>query len=410
MYRVIASDTFESIARKQYGDEKQAIRIATANPGVAEPLTAGTALSIPTLPDAPSDRAQEQPSGSDSEVAVLIDGQRFRYWENIRITRAVDAVDTLEITAPFQADKQAFRDTFRPFSYKQVRVTVAGKTLFTGTMVGVTPTLENNRRTLGVSAYSLPGVLNDCTLPASTYDKQGVETDKQGLKEIATTMASPFGLGVVFDAEQGAPFERVAVDTTERVLAYLTKLAQQRNLIISSTPTGQLLFQQSVKAGNPVAILSQGSSPVLQVTPFFSPQEYYSHVTGIDPVLVGQKGSQFTVKNARLQGVVRPTTFKAPDVAGGGVKAAVEAKAGRMFANMVSYTLELPTWRDPQGELWAPNTTVKLQAPGAMIYTSYEFVIRSVEFNRSNSETAKLNLVLPGAFSGETPETLPWDE
>lgn len=406
-YTVLTGDTFEKIARKQYGDEQQAGLVSAANPGVIEPLVVGTSLALPDQPNAPKDVPQQAQTDNENEVAVLIDGERFRFWENIRITRSIDSMDVLEFTAPFEPDLQEFRKTFRPFSYSPLTVTVGGGPLFTGTMVAVTPSVDAKRRILEVGAYSLPGVLDDCTPPASAYP---IEFSNQGLQEIAATMASHFGLAVQFDADQGAVFELVAADVDERVLRFLAKLAKQRNLIISSTPTGKLLCQQSVSAGKPVAVLSQGSSPVLSVTPAFRPQKYYSHVTGIDPVIVGLKGSQFTVKNEHLQAVVRPITFKTPDTSGG-VKASVDAKAGRMFGAMASYTLELSTWRDPSGDLWAPNTTLKLQASGAMIYTPYEFVIRSVEFSKeSSSETARLNLVIPGAFSGQIPEALPWDE
>jgi prophage tail gpP-like protein/phage tail protein X len=407
-YLVIAGDTFETIARKQYGDETQAILISSANPGASVPLVVGTSLTIPDQPNAPKDVLQQAQSGSENEVAVLIDGVRFRFWESIRITRSMDAMDLIEFTAPFEPDQATYRETFRPFSYKPVVVTVGGVPLFTGTMMGVSPILEGNRRTVGITAYSSPGVLGDCTPPASAYP---LEFNGQGLQEIATTLAGHFGLAVEFTSDQGAIFERVAAKVDQKVLGFLAKLAQQRNLVISSTPAGQLLFQQSVDTGSPVAVLAQGTGPVLAIEPNFNAQGYYSHVTGLDPVLVGLKGSQFTVKNERLEGVVRPFTFKTPDTGGGSVKAAVDAKAGRMFAGVASYSVALSTWRDPSGDLWAPNTTIKLQAPGAMIYNSYEFVIRSVEFTRdNNSETARLNLVLPGAFSGQLPETLPWDE
>jgi prophage tail gpP-like protein len=82
-----------------------------------------------------------------------------------------------------------------------------------------------------------------------------------------------------------------------------------------------------------------------------------------------------------------------------------------MFASMAAYTVEnLPTWRDPRGQLWAPNTTLRLIAPSAMIYTEQEFLIRDVVLRQDDeSLTASLGLALPGAFSGETPESLPWD-
>jgi prophage tail gpP-like protein/phage tail protein X len=406
-YRVIAGDTFESIARKKYGTEKEADSINRANPGVSKPLTAGTVLTVPTLPDSPQDTLSRAPAATDDEVAILIDGQRFRFWNRVRVTRSIDTMDTVEFGAPFDADAPGFRETFRPFSFKPVVITVGGTPLFTGTMVAVSPAVENSQKIVSVSGYSLPGVLNDCTSPASTYP---LEFNNQGLRDISAALASPFGIAVEFQADQGAIFERVASEPGKKVLAFLTELAKQRNLIISSTTRGKLLFSQSIETGTPVARLQQGGAPVMAVTPFFSPQEYYSHITGIEPVIVGLAGSQFTVKNPRLQGVTRPITFNAPDTLDADVKGAVEAKAGRMFGNMASYSVRVATWRDPQGNLWEPNTIVKLQAPEAMIYNEYAFVIRSVEFEREGrKETATLNLVIPGSFSGKVPESLPWE-
>lgn len=407
-YNVITGDTFESIARKKYGTEKEADRIARANPGVAEPLTGGTVLTVPVLPSAPQNLQQQAQAATDDEVAILIDGKRFRYWDKVRIIRAIDTMDIVEFGAPFDSEAPNFRDTFRPFSFKTIVVTVGGTPLFTGTMIAVNPVIENTQKIVSVSGYSLPGVLNDCTSPASSFP---LEFDKQGLREIANTLAAPFGVTVEFEADQGAIFERVANEPGKKVLAFLTELAKQRNLIISSSSRGSLVFLQSIESGTPVARLQQGASPVLSVTPFFSPQEYYSHITGMEPVVVGLEGSQFTVKNPRLQGVTRPLTFKAPDTLNADVKAAVEAKAGRMFGSMASYSITVATWRDSFGNLWEPNTSIKLTAPDAMIYNEYEFIIRSVEFNRDRAtETATLNLVIPGSFSGKIPESLPWDD
>lgn len=407
-YSVITGDTFESISRKKYGTEKEADLIARANPGVAEPLTGGTTLTVPVLPDSPQNIQQAAGSSTEDEVAILIDGKRFRFWDTVRITRAIDTMDTVEFGAPFDAEAPGFKDTFRPFSFKTVVITVGGSPLFTGTMVTVNPVIENARKIVSVSGYSLPGVLNDCTSPASSFP---LEFDNQGLREIATALVAPFGISVEFLADQGAVFERVASEPGKKVLAFLTELAKQRNLIISSSSRGKLVFLQSSESGQPVARLQQGSAPVLSVTPLFNPQEYYSHITGIEPVVVGLPGSQFTVKNPRLEGVTRPFTFNAPDTLDADVKAAVEAKAGRMFGNMASYSVRVATWRDPSGNLWEPNTPIKLLAPDAMIYSEYEFTIRSIEFSRDRAtETATLNLVIPGSFSGKIPGALPWDE
>lgn len=407
-YNVITGDTFESISRKKYGTQNEAQRIANANPGAAQPLVAGVTLIIPILPDAPQNLRQSASSVTPDEVAVLIQGSRFRFWNEIRITRSIDTMDTVEFGAPFDSQAPGFRESFRPFSFKPVVITVGGSALFTGTMVAVSPVVENGQKIVSVSGYSLPGVLNDCTPPASAFP---LEFNELGLQEIATSLAAPFGISVEFKADQGPIFERVACEPGQRVLTFLTELAKQRNLIISSSPLGALVFLQSSQGGGSVANFAQGSAPLLSVTPFFSPQEYYSHITGIEPVIVGLEGSQFTVKNPRLLGVIRPLTFKAPDTEDSDVLATVEAKAGRMFANMVSYSIRLATWRDPSGDLWQPNTAIKLIAPDAMIYKEYEFIIRSIQFEQdSKTQTATLNLVMPGAFSGKIPESLPWDD
>jgi prophage tail gpP-like protein len=108
---------------------------------------------------------------------------------------------------------------------------------------------------------------------------------------------------------------------------------------------------------------------------------------------------------------MRPLTFTAPDTMDADIVAAVESKAGRMFANMVSYEVRVATWRDPGGKLWEPGASLTLTAPDAMIYSEYEFIIKTVEFSRdSKTKAAILTLIIPGTFSGKIPEALPWDE
>ena len=406
-YKIITGDTFESIARKKYGTEIEAIRIANANPGVVEPLTPGVEISIPDLPEAPKNVQQRAASATIDEVSILINNNRFRFWDSVRITRSIDTMDTIEFGAPFTHDIPGFKETFRPFSYQSIIATVGGDPIFTGTMLTPVPVLENKRKIISVSGYSLPGVLNDCTSPASAYP---LEFDGQGLQEIIKTLVDPFGIAVDFVGDQGAIFERVASEPGKKVLSFIIELAKQRNLIVASTPGGKLIIWNSDTTGVPVANLEQGNSPVLSVTPFFKDQDYYSHVTGIEPVVVGLAGSQFTVKNSRLPGVIRPHTFNAPDTINSTLKSAVDAKAGRMFGNMVSYSVRVDTWRDSNGNLWEPNTTINLIAPDAMIYNNYAFIIRSIEFETdSKTQTATLNIVLPGSFSGEIPNNLPWD-
>ena len=119
-YSVVAGDTFELIARKKYGTETESSRIARANPGVVEPLTAGVILVIPDIPDTPQNLQQQTTTDNKNEIAILIDGKRFRFWQSVVIKRSLDAMDVVQIDAPFNADSLEFRDAFRPFAYKKI--------------------------------------------------------------------------------------------------------------------------------------------------------------------------------------------------------------------------------------------------------------------------------------------------
>lgn len=406
-YSVVSGDTFDAISRKIYGTAQEGGRIARTNPGANEPLSPGVTLSIPVIPDAPKNIQQRIDTADIDETAILINGVRFRFWESVRIVRSLDGIDTVEFSAPFDFNAPGFKDIFRPVSYKSVDVTIGGNSFFTGTMIPIDPLLGNIQKTISVGCYSLPGVLNDCTPPASVFS---LEFNGQGLKDIMTSMVEPFGIAIDFRVNQGPVFEQVASATGKKILAFFIELAQQRNLILTNSKRGELVVWQSIEPGNPVAKLRQGESPLLSVTPLFNPQNYYSHITGINPEDIGLNGSQYTVKNPHLSGIVRPLTFEAPDTDDSTIKAAVEAKMGRMFGDLVSYSISVDTWRDFKGNLWEPNTTITLFAPNAMIYTEYEFIIRSIEFRKDKTtKTATLNVVLPGSFSGKIPETLPWD-
>jgi len=400
-------DTFESLSRQNYGSENYASNIQKANPGVSEPLPIGNKLLIPDVPTAPQNKVKPLGSNIENECVMRIQGARFRYWNDLKITRSIDQMDVIQFSVPWDSDSKLLRDFFAPFSYKETTIEVGSQILFTGTIVSVV-TVLSDKKILNVSAYSKPGVLNDCTPSSSSFP---LEFNGLGLKEIAKSICEPFGLSVEFEGDAGAVFDQVSCESGKKALSFLIDLAKRRNFVISSTSDGKLLFWKAIETGEAVANLKQGESPLLSVTPSFSEQDFYSSITGIDSVSIGALGSQFTVQNTRVQGYLRPLTFTVNDVDDVTVQTAVENKAGRMYGNAVQYSVSVATWRDSSGNLWEPNTMISVEAKDAMIYNQYKFVIRSINFKKdSKKQTATLDLVLVGCFSGKIPESLPWEE
>jgi prophage tail gpP-like protein len=356
---------------------------------------------------------------TDDAVTITIGEREWKHWDSLELHLSLDSHATAGFNAPFEPDRSAFRDTFRPFSFKEVVIRVGGERLFTGTLVEVTPNLDAGARTVTVSCYSKAAVLEDCCPPASMGP---IEANGLTLRQIAERLAAPFGIEVAMTAAEGSPFKRVKsrqhssnnqAEQDQSVQDFLLDLARQRGLVISSDPDGALLFQRSVAPGHPVVRLVEGVPPLTSVTPTFSPQSYFDEITGFTSAKRGRIGSKYTERVERLSGgALRTLSFKLDDIEKADAVGAVRAKMARMFAHIVKYVVSVPVWRDPQGILFRPNTTLLLQAPGAMVYHETELLIRDVYLKASARErTASLGLVLPGAFSGEQPPLpLPWED
>ena len=413
IYTTLPGDTFNLIARKNYGTDVDADRIKRANPGLKEPLIAGLKIIIPSLVDAPSDLTQRSSPENVNQVDLFVNIKHFSQWFDIEITRSLDAISTLSFTSVFSSDNLEFLKRFKPFSYHEVRLSIGDDDVFKGILLNPTPSLDDKSITINVTAYSIPGVLQDCSIPASAYP---MEFNNQTLREIAQQVTDPFGIKVEFIDDAGAVFEKVASEPQTSVLQFLSGLAAQRNLLISSSDDGNLIFRKSVLPGTPVATFNEGVSPLVSVKPNFDAQKYYSHITALESVKIGLDGSQLTLKNELFHDsgarplYVRPFSYKAMDTKNADLDAALATKMGRMFGNTISFDVLVTTWRDLAGNLWKPNTTILLEAPSAYVSSKYEFTIRSVRLSKSaNNETALLKCVFPGAFRGEIPETLPWD-
>lgn len=339
-----------------------------------------------------------------NEVAILVEGERFRFWQSAEINLSMDSIDTFSFSAPFEPSIQKYRDVFKPLSFKPVQVYVGGELIINGTMTSINPAVSNNSRVFSVGGYSLPGVLNDCDFPAEEYP---IEFNNLGLQDIAETAAKIFGLETQFDAPPGDVFERVAAEPGEKVLQFLIKLAQQRNLLIGNTLEGKLLFLQSTQESSGVS-LKEGKLPFLGGAPNYAAQQYFSSITGLAPTTSSKNADDFTAENPFLEDI-RPNVFKITDAVSADVQSTVNSKIGRMFASAIPVPVTVYGWKVPDGDLWKPNMKIKLQSDGMMIYNETEFLIRSVSLSRATSDQATLNLVLPEAFEGKIPESLPWE-
>lgn len=342
-------------------------------------------------------------------VAITLDsGESYGRWSEVELVRGLDCYTAVSLSGPFDHQRQEVRRAFQPLSFPAVTVTVGDELVLTGYVKDVAPSVDAGMSSVGVTAYSIAHELTEiCADPLLLpLEFNGLDLRQIAAKLVTTTI----GIESVFEGKPGAVFSRVRAEPDSAIHSFLVDLAVQRGFVLTDTPSGGLLFRAEAKPGAPVARLE--GQPLVKVTATFDPTSWYSNITGRSSRKAGKKGARYSEFNP----LYRPThprhyTLRIGDTENADVPRAARAAIGRMVASVVSYTIEdLPTWRDPTGALWTPNTTLTLLAPEAMIYRETELVVRRVTLKQTaEAETATLEVTLPGTFGGKLPEALPWD-
>lgn len=343
------------------------------------------------------------------KVAITLDsGARFGAWSEVEIALSLDGYTALSVSGPFDHARPEVRRAFQPLAFPRVTVTIADELVLTGHVKDVAPSMESTSTSVGVTAYSTAHALTEiCPGP----EMLPLEYNGLDLRQIADRLVTPaIGEASTFDGPLGAVFSRVRCEPEATIHSFIVELALQRGFVLADEPSGALRFRSERAPGTPVARLR--GRPLVRVSATFDPSSWFSTVTGRASRKAGADGSRFTEPNPLYRAAhPRPYTMRLGDTESADVPRAVRAAVGRMVASVVSYTLDdVPTWRDPAGKLWAPNTTVTVLAPEAMIYRETELLVRTVRLKQTpEAETATLGLVLPGTFGGRVPEGMPWD-
>lgn len=337
-------------------------------------------------------------------VSILIDGKRFEQWESVNLNLSLDSIDTFGIATPFQAYNQEFREQFHPLSYKSLEIRLNDDPILVGVLAPKAATLSEKTASLG--GYSRPGLLNDLPVP---FDKYPLEFKNQDLQRIAQQLGAIYDVSVSLSTPIGAPFERVSPEPTQKILEFLTELAKKRAVLLSNTLNGELRFFNPGSSGTTTP-LRQGEIPLLNAKIDIDEQNYFTSVTGLGAAQAGRDPEAFTVPLPALPGVNRPFVYTVSDATGAELEAAVKFKAGRIFANAIKISADVLGWRGADQRVWSPGDFILLWAPNIWLYNETKLRIRTISLSQSASdETASLDLVFPGAYSGQIPTSLPWN-
>jgi prophage tail gpP-like protein len=422
VHKVIAGDTLGSIAVRYLGSSSKWGKITSANPQLANrrkavdgsPLIyAGDDLIIP------EDETTVRPSSvetetvvltdSEQDIAIKIDGKKYTGFTGYDLDLSYDSFDTFSFSAPYSEAMTKLRDAIVPFAFKSCEVYYDGVLVLKGTLLTPDPELTDKSGEITLQGYPLCGALNDCMIPPTKYPLECMGINMKGIADAA---CEPYSIPVKFDGDIGPDFTEVSIEPTDKIMDFLTRLAKQRNLLFTNTEKGELLFF-TARQGKAAVSFSEGNPPLLSIKPKFSPQEFYSHITGFTKTDAEYPSYSYTLENKYLinKGILRHHSITVDDAENeSDLENAVKAYAGRMFADCVSYEIECDGHHNTDGERFKKGMTVCVSAPTAMITKETNFLCRNVKLSRTiEGKTSTLSIVLPGSYTGELPEAFPWE-
>lgn len=334
-----------------------------------------------------------------STVILQVDGQRFEGWKSVNIQRGIEQLaGAFELTC---ADRWALQGQPLPvLKGKRCLVTIDGVTVIDGWIDGAPPRYSARGHDLIIRGRDATADLVDS---CATTDGGGWVG--RSLRQIAVSLAKPFGITVTVDAvaakDADQPFLYQHLQIGETIGEALGRLARIRGVLLISDARGGLLI---TRAGNGRArtMLRLGDN-VLEATGDDSDIERFNEYrvigqareTDLNPGATAQQIGKSVFDNSIRRGrllIIDPVD--AADIRGCSQLAAWTRSNRRARAERVTYTVR--GWIDG-GRPWQPNTLVHVQDEWARF--NGEYLIAAVTHTLDQrGELSSIEVVPPAAY------------
>lgn len=387
-------ETPESIAAKTYGDSFYSATISNSNEEVVE----GETIILPEIPQALNTRTLNNTpiNKQKDQLTVMIESREINL-ESFNLVRSIDAgAYGWQGVYPWipELDNE-IDDLLLPYKYPNYQIFIGEELISSGLLYNVGPSLTDTGRVKNLGGFSYTADTIDSTIKPP-YEKNNVT-----LEQRANELLQPVGIAVEIenDISTGGKFDRITANPTDTIFSHLVKLATQRGFLISSNPTGNMVF---TKAGGGVSVgtLKEGDGVVTEWQSKFDGRKRFNSYRAI-----GQSpGENAKPSIAKDDNVPRSRfiTFQLNDTTKGDIKNAAEWKRSKQLSESLSLSLPVNTWFAPDGSIWEENTLVTVISKTFSIPNGFTFLIRSVSYDMSaDGKTALLTIVPPQVYTGE---------
>lgn len=398
-YIIQDENSLSQVAKRAYGDallwphiwRANQFELKSNNPDLIYP---GEVILIPVIPGNELLKNVNITGKDPDDFTLVIDGLEIKV-QSGKLIRTMDtASDGATARIAWNPGENLELDKrILPFGYNNSQVYLGNKLMLTGMLFVVEPEMTASGIVKNLEFYSYTANAIDSSLKPP-YEKNNFD-----LLQLSKELIEPFGLSVIVDdgIDFGGKFDRATASESDKVIPFLSKLAFQRKLLLSSTVEGNLLFTKA-KTGKPAGNFTEEQQlPVGWKAKFDGRKRFNTY-----------KGNTQTPKKSDITFVAKDNnvpasrfmTFKVGEVSQGELKGVAEWKRSKALADALSMPLPVSGWYY-NGVLFEENTIYTTQSKTLDLPQGVDLLVKSVEFNFSDKVSATLNLVPPEVYTGE---------
>lgn len=327
-------------------------------------------------------------------VILKTNGKVFSGWIAAEVTRSLRAVSGhFSITYSDKWGPQS--QSWKLQAGDECTLELDGDVLITGFIDTVENDISKDSYSLSVTGRDKTGDLVDSGSLLHQKSFKGVS-----LKQMAQTLASPFGVSVSSSSKSANDsIDNVTLQYHETVWEIISRLAQYQGVLAYPDAVGGIVF--SDVSDKVVSVLDEKSRIIEINTHVDASQKFQKYVVVSHSGTADRKVTTVTaevmdhsVKSPRSKIIVISKNTEK-----NGAQARANWEMAMCTAKSFYINLTVLDWRNENKELWQINTLVSLNAKNMGIYGM--FLIESIRFSfdKENGISTQLTLVLKDSYN-----------
>lgn len=332
-----------------------------------------------------------------SPIVLEADGRQFADWLSAEFSFSLDdGASSFQMSVSERWQGTFFRiwEEWKIQAGTQIKVYIHGKLALTGNVDTHESTASAEDHTVSIGGRAKTGDMVD----SSIIHDGGYRWESQPIQGIAEEIAKPFGIQVTSDVDLPT-IRTFQVEAGAKAWEVLRQLSERSGALIVPQPEGGVRFERASEEVLPFTLHCHQN---ITVRNDYSGR--HSHWVGS-----GQRhgydgeGIEAAQINAEVEDTAikryRPITVMAEGENDGiTVKQIAEWRKARSVGDSLSATVTVPTFLDPDGNIWWPNTKLRIRADRHAL--DREMLVSAVRYSVSGSGTqCTLDLKHPASYT-----------